>query len=193
MLTIIDGVQPITLWHHQDDTTIAVPSALLRRFRHRLYSQVADSAVPVNFAHWYFSVSPHPNPLPEGEGTIAPLPGDEIHESDGTVWTILEVNHSPLTGVWQAVCETCAFAEPTESVEHLRQNIVVASLPVRVGAVITTLEPEVSHRLTFYTRGAVTAEPNDVLRRSDGSLWTIVRVEKPLYRARWTGVVTVKQ
>jgi nicotinate-nucleotide pyrophosphorylase len=176
---MIDGVQPIALWHHRDDTTTAVPSALLRRFRHRFYSQVADSAVPVNVAHWYF----------EGE---RPLPGDEIHESDGTVWTILEVNRSPLTSIWQTVCETFAFAEPTENVDHLRQDVVVASLPVRVGAMTTTLESTVSHRLTFYIRDSITVESNDVLRRSDGSLWKIVRVERPMYRARWTAVYTVQ-
>jgi hypothetical protein len=190
---MIDGVQPITLWHHRDDTTTEIPSALIRRFRHRLYSQVAAAAVPVNYAHWYFSASDYPHPLPEGEGTVAPLPGDEIHEPDGTVWTILEVNQSPLTSVWQAVCETFACSEPAEYVDHLRQTAVVtASLPVRLGPMTTILEPEVSHRLTFYVRDPIDVEANDVLRRSDGSLWSIVRVERPIYRARWTTVVTTK-
>jgi len=179
-ISLFDGVQSLTLWHHQTDTTTAIPSALLRRYRHRLYSQVVDTAVPVNYAHWYFE-------------SAEPLPGDEIHESDGTVWTILEVNQSPLTGVWQAVCETFAFAEPTECVDHLRQAAVVtASLPVRTGTMTTILEPEVSHRLTFYVRDTIDVEPNDVLRRSDGSLWTLVRVESPRYRARWTAVFTTR-
>lgn len=180
MLTMIDGVQPVILWHHQENIITQIPSALIRRFRHRLYSQVAESAVPVNFAHWYF----------EGE---RPVPGDEIHESEGTVWTILEVNQSPLTGVWQAVCETFAFAEPAERVDHLRQAAVVtASLPVRMGPLTTILEPEVSHRLTFYVRDPIDVEANDVLRRSDGSLWSIVRIERPMYRSRWTTVFTTK-
>ena len=168
----------------------------LIRFRHRLYSQVVDSAVPVNFAHWYFADSPHPNPLPTGEGTV-PLPGDEIHESDGTVWTILEVNQSPLTGIWQAVCETFAFAEPTETVDHLRQGMTVTrSMPVRVGTLVTTLEPEILKRLTFYVRPsmdtAIVIEQGDVFRRSDGTFWNIVRIEKPLYRARWTAVFATR-
>jgi hypothetical protein len=75
LLSITDGTQPITLWHHQSNTPTDIPSALLRRYRHRFYSQVVDTAVPVNYAHWYFE-------------SAAPLPGDEIHESDGTVWTI---------------------------------------------------------------------------------------------------------
>ena len=188
-LSLIDGAVPITLWHFQNETTTAIPQALIRRFRHRLYSQVVGVAVPVNFAHWYFA-----NPLPEGEGTILPLPGDEIHESDGTVWTILEINRSPLTGIWQAVCETFAFAEPTETVDHLRQDETVAgSVPVRVGTLTTTLEPEVSHRLTFYVRNPITVEPDDTFRRSDGSLWKIVRIERPLYRARWTAVFGHRQ
>ena len=173
-----DATQSITLWHHQTDTTSDIPLALLRRYRHRRYSQVIDSPVLVNYAHWYFSTM------------VQLLPGDEVHESDGTVWTILEVNLSPLTGVWQAVCETFAFAQPTETVEHLRQNVVMASFPVRVGAMTTTLEPEVSRRLAFYVREPIAVESNDVLRRSDGSLWTIIRVELPQYRARWTAVVT---
>ena len=177
-LSLIDGVMPITLWHRQDDTATQIPQALIRRFRHRLYSQVADATVPVNFAHWYFE-----------EGL--PLPGDEIHESDGTVWTILEVNLSPLTGIWQAVCETFAFAEPTETVEHFRQDtIITASLPVRVGTLTTTFESDVSKRLTFYVHNSIAFETDDVFRRSDGSLWKIVRVERPLYRARWTVVQT---
>ena len=181
-LSLFDGVQPVILWHHQNNTITAVSAALIRRFRHRLYSQVVDTVVPVNRAHWYFSTS------------ATPLPGDEITESDGTVWTILEVNRSPLTEIWQLVCETFSSAKPTENVAHLRQETtVMASLPVRVGSLTTILEPEVSHRLTFYVRGAITAEQNDVFRRDDGSLWTIVRVEKPIYRARWTAVVTVKQ
>jgi len=175
-----DGTQPISLWHHQDDTTTEIPLALLRRYRHRLYSQVVETAVPVNYAHWYF------------ESEERPLPGDELYESDGTVWTILEVNQSPLTHVWQAVCETFAFAEPTECVDHLRQDVLLASLPVRVGPITTILSPEVSHRLSFYVRDLADVEANDLLRRSDGSLWTIVRVERPRYRTRWTVVLTTK-
>jgi len=183
MLPTTDGTQPITLWHHQDETTTAVPAALIRRYRHRLYSQVTDAAVPVNYAHWYFAASIEID---------RPLPGDEIHESDGTIWTILEVNLSPLTGLWQAVCETYAFAEPTEHVDHLRNMTVIESLPVRVGAMTETLEPEVSKRLTFYVRESIDVETNDVLRRSDGSDWTILRVERPQYRSRWTAVFTTK-
>jgi len=179
MLTPLDGAQPITLWLHQDETTTAVPAALIRRYRHRLYSQVTDAAVPVNYAHWYFADSPD---------TAKPLPGDEIQESDGTVWTILEVNLSPLTGMWQAVCETFAFAEPTEHVDHLRNMMIIESLPVRVSAMTETWEPEVSKRLTFYVRDPIVIEPNDIFRRSDGSLWSIIRVERPQYRNRWTAV-----
>jgi len=205
MITLLDGTQPITLWHHQDDTTTEIPAALIRRFRHRRYTQVVDTAVPVNYAHWYFAVSdPHPNPLPEGEGTLLqlpggegtilhPLPGDEIADSDGVAWTILEVNQSPLTGIWQAVCETFAFAEPTEHVDHLRQSMTVAELlPVRVGAMTETLEPEVVKRLAFYVRELIAVEPGDVFQRLDGSLWKIVRVERPKYRSRWTAVFTTK-
>jgi len=181
MLPTIDGTQPITLWHHQNNTTSVVPSALIRRFRHRLYSQVTDTAVPVNYAHWYFADSTE---------SAHPLPGDEILELDGTIWTVLEVNLSPLTGIWQAVCETFAFAQPAESVDHLRQAMIVASLSVRVGSVTTTLESGITQRLTFYVREPIAVESGDMLRRSDGSLWKIVRVECPLYRARWTAIVT---
>ena len=179
-VTIFDGVQPITLWRHQTNTITPIFSALIRRFRHRLYSQVVDTAVPVNFSHWYFSVS------------LPPLPGDEIQESNGTVWTILEVNHSPLSEIWQAVCETFASAKATETVVHLRQGAPLASVPVRVGSMTTTLEPEEAQRLTFYVRDPIIAEPNDALQRTDGTLWSIVRVEKPTYRRRWTAVVTRK-
>jgi len=179
-LIFLDGTQPVTLWHHLNETATSIPMALIRRFRHRLYSQVVDSAVPVNYAHWYFSVPTE---------SAAPLPGDEITDPNGAVWTILEVNPSPLTGVWQAVCETCVFAEPTEHVDHLRQGIAVAELlPVRTGTVIETLEPEVSKRLTFYVPGQIAVEPEDVFRRLDGSLWKIVRVEHPKYRTRWTAI-----
>jgi hypothetical protein len=192
-LSITDGAQAVTLWHYQNNTTTQIPQALIRRFRHRLYSQVIDSAVPVNFAHWYFADSPHPHPLPGEEGTIVPLPGDEIHESDGTVWTILEVNQSPLTGIWQAVCDTFAFAKPTEKVDHLRQGMIVAEfLPVRVGAMTTILEPEYSKRLTFYVRDPIAVERGDVFQRSDGTLWNIIRVEKPLYRARWMAIFATR-
>jgi hypothetical protein len=103
------------------------------------------------------------------------------------------VNQSPLTGIWQTVCETLTFAEPTEWVDHLRQaDVVTASLPVRLSPMTTILEPQRFHRLTFYVRGAIDVESNDVLRRSDGSLWTIVRVESPRYRTRWTAVFTTK-
>ena len=187
-LSFLDGVQPIKLWQHQNNTTAIIPSALIRRFRHRLYSQVVDTAVPVNFSHWYFT---------DPTGSTRPLPGDEINELDGTVWTILEVNQSPLTGIWQAVCETFAFAEPAESVDHFRQSSIVASLPVRVGALTMTLEPEVAERLTFYlppssSMGLIDVEPNDFFQRSDGTQWKIVRVERPMYRARWTAVVTTR-
>ena len=175
-MTFLDGTQSINLWHHQTGATTEISLALIRRYRHRRYTQVVDSPVPVNFAHWYF------------ESAERPLPGDELHDTDGSVWTILEVNLSPLTGVWQAVCETFAAAEPTESVEHLRQDVTIATLPVRIGTMTTTLEPDISRRLTFYVREPIAVEANDVFRRSDGSLWQIVRVEYPRYRARWTMV-----
>ena len=82
---MFDHTQSITLWHHRTGVTMEVSQALIRRYRHRRYSQVVDLPVPVNYAHWYFTV-----PTP-------PLPGDEVHESDGTVWTILEVNFSSYT------------------------------------------------------------------------------------------------
>jgi hypothetical protein len=179
-ITLIDGTQSITIWHHQNDTTSEIPLALIRRFRHRRYSQVVDTAVPINYSHWYFATATE---------LASPLPGDEIHESDGTVWTVLEVNLSPLTGLWQAVCETFAFAEPTEHVDHLRQGVTIAELlPVRVSAMTETMEPEVGKRLTFYVRDAIAVEPEDQFRRLDGSLWQIVRIERPMYRARWTTV-----
>ena len=181
MLTTFDGTQSITLWHCQNATTTEIPSALIRRYRHRRYSQVIHTAVPANYSHWYFSIPT------ESE---RPLPGDEIHELNGTVWTILEVNLSPLTHIWQAVGETFTFAEPTEYVDHLRQNVLLDSLPVRVGEMTTTLESEVSQCLTFYFREPIAVDPNDLLQRSDGSLWEIVRVESPLYRSRWTAVFT---
>ena len=173
-----DGTQSITLWHHQHDTTTEIPTALIRRFRHRRYSQVVDTSVPVNYSHWYFEAEEHP------------LPGDEIYESDGTVWTVLEVNKSPLTNVWQVVCETFAFAEPTESVEHIRNNVRIATLPVRVGPMTTIVESEVSQRLTFYVRDPIIVEVSDVFQRNDGSQWAIIRTEHPKYRARWTSVYT---
>jgi hypothetical protein len=198
-LSILDNTQPITLRHHLNESTTEISTALIRRYRHRRYSQVIDSPVPVNFAHWYFANAPHPNPrqsgsdLPEGDGAITPLPGNEIIESDGTVWTILEVNLSPLTGVWQTVCETFVFAEPTEHVAHLRQDVAIAeSLPVRVGTKTTTFEPEFSERLTFFVREPIIIEPNDVFRRSDDTQWRIVRVERPANHARWTVVVGVR-
>jgi len=193
----MDGTQPITLWHHQDGTTTSVPLALIRRYRHRLYSQVVDTAVPVNYAHWYFATGGPWFVQPPPALALTPLPGDELHESDGTVWTILEVNLSPLTDVWQAVCETFAAAEPTEHVDHLRQSAIVTELlPVRVGPMTETLEPEFIKRLTFYVPpsnniGAIAVESGDVFRRLDSSLWQIVRVERPQYRARWTAVIAV--
>ena len=132
MITAMDGTQPIVLWHHQDGTTTEIPAALIRRYRHRLYSQVVDSAVPVNFSHWYFAVPAE---------SAHPLPGDEITDQSGAVWTVLEVNLSPLLGVWQVVSETFAFAEPTEHVDHLRQSATVAALiPVRVGSMTETFD-----------------------------------------------------
>jgi hypothetical protein len=137
--------------------------------------------VPVNFAHWYFAVPPD---------AAHPLPGDEIIESDGTVWTILEVNYSPLACVWQTVCETFVFAEPTECVDHLRQDVTLtSSLPVRIGTLSST---ESAKQLPFYIRDAVVVEPNDVFLRSDGTLWRIVRVERSANRARWTAAFGVQ-
>jgi hypothetical protein len=190
MLTIVDNTQPITLWHHQVNITTGVPLALIRRYRHRRYSQVVDSPIPVNYAHWYFSL-----PMESASEASHPIPGDEIRESNGTVWTILEVNFAPLTGLWQAVCETFAFAKPTEFVDHYRQlegavMLVRSSLPVRIGVHTTILEPEVSRRLTFYVRDSLDAMQDDIFVRSNDTHWKIVRVDRPQYRERWTTVAT---
>ena len=74
-------------------------------------------------------------------------------------------------------------------VEHLRGDVPIALLPVRIGAVITTLGSELSCRLTFYVRDPISVESGDVLRRVDGTHWSIQRVEFPQYRARWTAVI----
>ena len=180
---MFDNTQSITLWRHQTDTSIEISQALIRRYRHRRYTQVVDAPVPVNHAHWYFPTEPD---------AASPLPGDEIHESDGLVWTILEVNLSPYTGMWQAVCETYAYAVPTESIEHIRNDVVIASLAVRVGVMTTVTEPALSHRLTFYVRELLDIEPGDVFRRNDETDWTIVRMERPKYRSRWTSVQSIR-
>lgn len=192
-LNPFDGTQPVIHWHVHNNTSAIIPAALIRRFRHRLYSQVADAVVPVHFAHWYF--------VDSAEG-VYPRAGDEIQEFKGTVWTILEANLSPLTGLWQAVCETSSFAVPTEQAEHLRPSgnvfTVLATLPVRVGDGTTIFKPVqdalpvTTEQRTFYMNGLPEILADDLLRRSDGSLWKILRVESPMYRARWTKIMTEK-
>jgi hypothetical protein len=89
-IQFFDNTETIKLRHHSDESADVIQPALLRRFRHRSYEKVAETAVPVNYGHWYFDVPPE---------VEEPLPGDEIVQNDDTVWTITQVNATPLTHI----------------------------------------------------------------------------------------------
>ena|GEM_PF-3008034 len=208
---MIEHTQSIRFWHHQTQTISDIEQALPRRYRHRRYSQVVASPVPVNYAHWYIPISSWPCPAgPDAPDATQPVPGDEIHEpvsplatrrEKETIWTILEVNISPLTGVWQLVCETYSLAATTGYVNHGRSAdgldvFIREGIAVRHGKIIHTANQK---RLTFYIPPeeytACQFLPDDCLywqeEQSSGlSSWMITQIERPVYRARWMVIHT---
>jgi hypothetical protein len=187
LLHIADGTQTVILRHRETDGDTSISHALIRRFRHRQYSAVKESPTPENHAHWYFALN---------DNEPEPVSGDEIIEPDETVWTIVEVNHSPLTGLWQCVSQTYrAGFSAEEQVDHLRPAgsgtwIVVAdSIPAKFGAVIQTFAEEAHRTMTVYLKQPITALPGDALRTTDQTVWKIERIQTPLHREGWREVL----
>lgn len=198
-LSHIDGKQPVVLRRPGSDFETIISDALLRPLRRNRQSTPREDVLPTKSGRWYIS---H-----ENKGFI-PLEGDEIEDRDANRWTIVEVQRNVMTDLWQ--CTAKMYAIPfglDEYVDHLRATyskgeagtLQIAFLTLKTGIASkfspSTLSFDNSRTEVFFAlvREAIEAECGDLLRRADGSLYKIDKIQVPIFRAGWTEIQLTKK
>lgn len=194
LMHIADGLQSIVLRRPGSDFEREIPKTLVRRFRSRRHFRVSETVVPMKSAHWYFS---------QNDLDVEPLEGDEIEDQTGHRWTILEVNRSDLNGTWQCVARMYAVHFGLdEYVDHLRPAFTKTPagtlqrgyrvLETGIAAKFSTAEQAVEgvwkESLYALIQEAIDVETDDALRRADGSVYRIKKLQQPLYSSGWTEI-----
>lgn len=194
ILSLVDGTRKIILRRPGSDLEIEIDRALLRPFRSRKQSRLEASVVPVQAGHWY---------LTRDADTPEPRPGDEIDAGEDGSWTVMEVQPSKLNENWQ--CAARQFAVPfglDEHVDHLRAaftktsagtlrrgyRVLKTGIAARFSAVTKNLDGDGTESMYVLCRAVPNFEPADALGRHDGSLFEIVKLQKPIHAADWTEI-----
>lgn len=193
--SIADGVQPISLRRPGSDFETKIPRALLRPYhRHRQFA-VQERIVPTAYAHCYIAMDSIPS---------SPLEGDELEDSEGTVWFVVEVNLSGLNSTWQCVAKSysvrfeleehvdlLATAYTKTSVGVLERGFRITKTGIAAKFAKRTVELGDQHKESFYVliRERIDFNDKDVLRRTDGSILEIEKVNYPLRENDWTEIL----
>lgn len=126
---LFDGVQTVTLRQAGSELEQTLDACLLRRLTTREESESAGGAYRQTDASWH---------LPAAELAFAPLPGDELEEAAGTLWTVLETGRETLGSRWRCVARRFDLAP------HLTRLVSVEQAIWRhdsAGATSTTWSP----------------------------------------------------
>lgn len=199
LMSLTDGVQSAVLHRPGSDFVAEIPKALIRRFRSRRYFRVEEKVVPTKAAHWYLS---------RNSMDAEPYEGDEIEDRDGNRWTILEVNRSELNETWQCVARMysvrfgldehvdqlrTAYTKSAAGILQRGLRTIKTGIAARFSAGAVLLLDEAREE-SFYalTREAIDVENRDMLRRTDGMLYEIKKIQMPLYRGGWTEILLKK-
>ncbi len=194
ILSIADGTRRIILGRPGSDIEIEIDNALLRPFRSQKRSKLTMTVVPTLGAHWY---------LPQNADVPTPRPGDEIDEGDQSSWTVFEVISSDLNKTWQCVsCRYNVHFGPDEYVDHLRSaftktsagtlqqgfRVLKTGIAAKFSAAAQEVGSDIEESLFVLTPETPQAEPLDALRRHDGGVFEIVKIQKPFYPGGWTEI-----
>lgn len=195
IMSFVDGTQTVVLRRPGSDFETKISKALPRLFRSRRHYRVQESILPTNSVHWYFS---------RQETTEKPIPGDEIEDREGHCWTILEVNHSELNETWQCVARRYSVSFGLdEHVDHLRSayaktssgvlepgfRVLKSGIAARFTASVERFDSSRQKTLCALIRESIQAECRDMLRRADGTIFKIEKIQYPLYKNGWTEIM----
>jgi hypothetical protein len=189
---IADGTQRVTLRRFGSDFETKIDRALYRPYRHLRPQGVRESFIPTRYAHWYFST--------ENE----PRPGDEIVTEGGTRWMIVELKRSELNATWQCVTKTYDVVFGLdEFVDHLKTvfeksasgvlsrgfRVDKTGIGAKFARASTTLGGERKETLFVLIRQRIEFERLDALRRADGAIFEIEKVNYPHFPNDWTEIL----
>ncbi len=192
---IADGTQRVVLQRPGSDFEAEIQRALFRTYRHQRSFAVAESIVPKLFAHCYFATDSI-----DGE----PNPGDEIVTENGTRWMIVEVNRSELNGNWQAVMKTYDVVFGLdEFVDHLKTayektasgvlrrgfRVAKTGVPAKFSKTSIELGDDRKASLFVLIRERLEFECFDTIRRADGTIFEIEKINYPLFPNDWTEIL----
>ncbi len=191
-LDLADDTQSVVIQRPGSDLERPIEKALLRPFRSQKRSQLGISLLPMQGAHWY---------LPHSCNEILPKVGDTITTKEGQKWTICEVHFSSMNQNWQCV----SFRYHVdfgldEFVDHLRVGFTKTSagtlikgfravktgLPAKFSDAVQKFDKNAQESLYVVTPEKISVEPQDALRRHDGSLYEITAIKQPFTTSQWT-------
>lgn len=195
---IADGVRPILLRRPGSDFEAEIARALLRAYSHQRRFAIQERIVPMKIAHWYFTAD---------AVSSAPLEGDELEDSEGTIWAVVEVNFSELNSTWQCVAKS--YSVPfglDEHVDHLRSaytktttgvldrgfHVTKTGIAAKFSKRIVELDERRKESFYVLIREQIDFNDKDALRRVDGSVLEIEKVNYPLRENDWTELRVVE-
>ena len=189
---LADGAQRITLRRYGSDFETKIERALLRPYRHQRLFRVRESVIPIRYAHWYFSTEEEPRA------------GDEIVTDDGTVWMIVELNRSELNATWQCVTKTYDVVFGLdEYVDHLKTvygksasgvlepgfRVAKTGIVAKFAQSSVEFGKERKESQLVLIRERIEFDRLDALRRADGTIIEIEKVNYPLFLNDWTEIL----
>ena len=216
ILEIADGAEPITLVRPGTTFSVEIPKALIRPLLYRKQRKIVESVIPAKIASWYL-----PKRLTDESAPTflsPPQPGDEIHRADGIIHLVIEVHESQCNDLWQLVTKShdVTFG-PDEHVDWLQatygksasgvlergyvaiQTAVAAKFSPVTMELTDAEKPlreskRASIRKSYYVfiRDKVDLTPLDVLRRADGTLLNISRVQMPVFAHDWIEILVTE-
>ena len=178
---IADGTQRITLRRYGSDFETEINRAIYRPYRHLRPFGVRESIIPTRYAHWYFSTDEEPRP------------GDEIVTENGCRWMIIELNRSEPNATWQCVTKTYDIVFGLdEFIDHLRAMYEKSASGVlergfrveKTGIMAKFSKASVAsgkESQCVLIRDKIDVERLDALRRADGTIFEIEKINHPLF------------
>ena len=110
---LFDGLSTVTLRQAGTELEQTIDSCLPRRLTAR-EAESSGGAYRQTDARWH---------LPAAELAFEPLPGDELEEAGGTLWTVLEAGRETLGSRWRCVARRFELAAQLQRLVSVEQAV----------------------------------------------------------------------
>ncbi|MCL2744782.1 MAG: hypothetical protein FWE67_13115 [Planctomycetaceae bacterium] len=189
MLKYIDNTESVIL-RRKNKSEITFPNSLFRPFRSRQRVRIVETLFPSLTAHWY---------LPKDDALPEPLAGEELIDTSGNLWQILEVRPSPMNHNWQVVALRYTVPIGLEDYFDLLQKVSITTptgetkdgyVPLRCGIAARFSVPQYIYdrennveKESVYVlcREKVEADAAHIVRLANGKMYVIAKIKSAVW------------